>query len=365
MRYLLLLILLGLAGLMGCTDEGIDNATSFNRKAMLENVADHIIIPSYEQLLVKVIAAESAINALMQNRVLSSLETAQQAWIEMYIAWQYANAFNFGPAGEQGLRKTLLEEIGTFPISEAKMANALNSGTYNLNDFNRDARGFLALEFMLFDLQNDQQITLNGLEDETRRQLTVDLILDIKTRVITVENEWKTQYRDVFVNNNGTDVGSSTSQLYNEFVKSFESIKNFKLGLPLGLRPGQLHPEPARVEAYYSGKSLDMMDAHLKAIVNLWHGKSLSGEDKVGFDDYLKSVVGGQALVDATLDQWELVHAAVDQIPQNQRLAVQITDSAQPLENLHEQLQRHTRFFKSDMSSLLGISITFSSGDGD
>jgi uncharacterized protein len=32
---------------------------------------------------------------------------------------------------------------------------------------------------------------------------------------------------------------------------------------------------------------------------------------------------------------------------------------------LHTELQKHTRFFKSDMSSLLGIAITFSSGDGD
>jgi hypothetical protein len=33
--------------------------------------------------------------------------------------------------------------------------------------------------------------------------------------------------------------------------------------------------------------------------------------------------------------------------------------------NFHTELQKHTRFFKSDMSSLLGLAITFSSGDGD
>jgi len=35
------------------------------------------------------------------------------------------------------------------------------------------------------------------------------------------------------------------------------------------------------------------------------------------------------------------------------------------IEALYHELQIHTRYFKSDMSSLLGITITYSSGDGD
>mgnify|MGYP007059449494 CR=1 FL=1 len=42
-----------------------------------------------------------------------------------------------------------------------------------------------------------------------------------------------------------------------------------------------------------------------------------------------------------------------------------ITTDAGRLENLHTEMQKLTRFFKSELSSLLGISITYSSGDGD
>ena len=38
---------------------------------------------------------------------------------------------------------------------------------------------------------------------------------------------------------------------------------------------------------------------------------------------------------------------------------------SEPYKNLHDELQKSTRYVKSDMSSLLGISITYSSGDGD
>jgi hypothetical protein len=47
------------------------------------------------------------------------------------------------------------------------------------------------------------------------------------------------------------------------------------------------------------------------------------------------------------------------------RLDSLITTNPQPAIDLHTELQRHTRFFKSDLSSLLGLTITYSSGDGD
>jgi hypothetical protein len=42
-----------------------------------------------------------------------------------------------------------------------------------------------------------------------------------------------------------------------------------------------------------------------------------------------------------------------------------IRSNPQALVALHTEMQKLTRFIKSEMSSLLGISITYSSGDGD
>ncbi|MDW8297125.1 MAG: imelysin family protein [Raineya sp.] len=358
------LLICGLV-LLACKKRNSEPTDRFDRSKMLENFAQNLIKPAFEELQVQVNALKTATDNFVQNVNLQNLQTLQVAWENAYATWQYANAYNFGPAGEQGLRKALVEEIGTFPVSTTKIENAISSGSFNFNDFNRDARGFLAVEYLIFDLNGNNNNILSNFSSTNRKNFLTGVVNNLKTRVDEVVTAWNGSYYNDFIRNNGTDVGSSTSQLYNEFIKSFESIKNFKVGLPLGKRPGQTQTEPTRVEAYYSGKTLKMIGEHLKAIENIWYGKDKNGKDGVGFKEYLQSVEGGANLIVSTETQWAAVMNAYNAVPQTPRISEQIASSPTAFEKLFTELQKHTRFFKSDMSSLLGITITYSSGDGD
>ncbi|MDV7399799.1 imelysin family protein, partial [Arthrospira platensis SPKY1] len=95
----------------------------------------------------------SILETFSGDLTLQNLESAQNAWTDAYGEWMHANAFNVGPAAEQGLNKSMFEEISTFPVSTAKINAAISSGQFNFNDFNRDARGFLTLEYLLFEGQ--------------------------------------------------------------------------------------------------------------------------------------------------------------------------------------------------------------------
>lgn len=344
---------------------GTEPSNTFDRTAMLQNFAQNLIRPAFQALQTEVNQLKEAGDNFVDNPSEQTLTNLQNAWEEAYLAWQYANAYNFGPAGEEGTRKGLIEEIGTFPVATDKIENAITANSANFNDFNRDARGFLAVEYLIFDLDGNNQDILDAFAAENRKNFLSGALANLKTRIDEVVNAWAGTYQNTFTSNNGTDVGSSTSQLYNEFVKSFESLKNFKLGLPLGKRPGQTQTEPQRVEAYYSGKTLQMMKAHLTAVEEIWLGKTKNGQDGTGFKEYLASVEGGNALITATENQLTVVKNALNAIPESPSIAIQIENNTAALELLHTELQRHTRFFKSDMSSLLGIAITFSSGDGD
>ena len=149
--------------------------------------------------------------------------------------------------------------------------------------------------------------------------------------------------------------------LYNEFVKSYENLKNFQLGLPLGLRPGQTAVAPNLVEAFYSGQSLHFLKLQLASLENIWRG----GSQEKGFKNYLNSVTGGPALVATTEAQLGMIRQKIDAISDQVSMQQQLVDNAQPLLDLHTEIQKNTKNYKSDLSSLIGIAITYSSGDGD
>lgn len=354
---------LGLFAVLASCDKDEPNpegGESFNRTEMLTNYADELIIPAYQQTSIAFTNLKNAANTFITERNENNLSALQSAWGASVIVWQDACAYNFGPAGEQGVKKSLVEEITTFPISTIKIESILGGTAYSLSDFNRDARGLFAIEYLIYDRDASAQDIINRFENPNRKNYLVDLCDDALSRVNEVQAAWA-GYRAEFISNSGTDVGSSTSMLYNEFVKSYESAKNFKLGLPLGLRPGQTGAEPELLEARFSGFSHQIIKSHFDAMLNIWNAKSKNG----GFKSYLNTVTGGSALISTTESQIAVIRQKIDAVAPEKIMVDEIVTNPQPWIDIHTEWQKNTKNFKSDLSSLIGIAITFSSGDGD
>ncbi|GJM34841.1 MAG: iron-regulated protein A precursor [Saprospiraceae bacterium] len=328
---------------------------------MLENYANNLIMPAYEQLFTKTQDLKNTWELFLAAPDLTGLENTQDAWEAAYLAWQAANAYNFGPAEEVGLNKSLVEEIGVFPVDAAGIENYLSQGATDLNNADRDTRGFLAIEYLLFRSTND--VLLNELQATDRQNYLTAIIDHLNDKLEAVVNAWPA-FKNEFIENNGTSVGTSTSVLYNEFIRSYETIKNFKVGLPAGKQAGQTGPEPDLVESRYAHISLQTLKAHLQTIDAIYYGKGLNGEG-IGLHEYLQNVVGGPELITSLEIQWANVQAALANVPTDRNFFELVEEEDASISALHTELQKHTRFFKSDMSSLLGLAITFSSNDGD
>jgi predicted lipoprotein len=339
------------------------NSTSFDRKIMLQNYADNFIKPAFIDLQSKTNALQSSVITFTQTPNSQNLTNLQVAWENAYTAFQSANAYNFGAAGEDGIRKTLVEEVATFPVSVTKIEDNIKSNTTSLNDFSRDNRGFLAIDYLIFDIQKNNTKIIENFAAQNRKNYLIALTNKIKTQIDAVVESWNGTYRTEFINNSGKEAGSSTAIFYNEFVKSYETLKNYKVSLPLGKRAGQIKAEPDKVEAYYSGKSIKMMREHFTDIENIWYGKTKNGLQGVGLKQYLESVENGKTLVASTELQIAAVKKNLALLSETETFAQQLASAA--LNDLNTELQKLTRFFKSDMSSLLGITITFLSNDGD
>ncbi|MFN7708335.1 MAG: imelysin family protein [Sphingobacteriia bacterium] len=350
------------AGLLlaGCSSDSDKKPADspFDRGALLTHVADQFILPGYQALESQATALQDSITAFLAAPTDARLTRTRLQWEATALTWQPLGAFDFGPANTT--TGTLSERIATFPVDTLQVEAYISAQDFSLNNFDRDTRGLYAIEYLLY--RYDAAAYSPG---SARGQYLSAVAGQLKSLATEVRQQWSTSYRNTFVTNTGTDAGSSISLLFNQMVFHFEQLKNFKLGLPLGLRASQTSEEPTRVEAFFSGKGLELAKAHFAAIDRLWRGRSATGAEGPGFEEYVLATDGGGQLAAATLAQLAAVQQELDPIPADLPLAQQIIDQNPQLDQAYEELQRLTRYLKSDLSSLLGISITFASGDGD
>lgn len=349
--------------LVSCNDDNEEDnipGSDFDRKAMLEDVGTDLIVPNFEDLQSSVNTLSEAAIEFAQNTNEDNLIAIRSAWEEAVIDHQHCSAFGFGP-GEL-LLGPYATVLGVFPVSEEKIeANVINP-TFDLpNSFDRDVRGFYAVEYLIYGNGQSKAEILAGF-DQNRKDYLLLITSELKSSFDGIVGEWNESYLQSFIDNDGTSAGSSISLYYNAFIKDYENIKNFKVELPAGLSAGQPAADGSLVEAYYSGISSELIAAHFENSKNIWFGRSRSGMELTGFEEYLESVIGGPTLVQSTTEAIFEIDAAIADLPEG---SLSENISSEEVETLRNALQSNTSNFKSSTSSLLGISITFNSGDGD
>lgn len=333
---------------------------SFDRSAMLTDYADNLIIPSWETLQTAIGDLSSKIEEFKTETTQSNLDNLRDSWVEVAKKHQYVTAYGFGPGTL--LLGSYVTVLGVFPVNEEQVeANVLNTDFVLANTFARDVRGVYALEYLIYGNGQTDADLLAGF-DQNRKDYLDKVFTELDSEVDGIVSKWNDSYRTTFIESDGTSAGSSISLLYNEFVKDYENLKNYKLELPGGLSAGQSSAEPELVEAYYSGISKDLIIEHFASCKNIWFGRTVDGTDLIGFEEYLETVEGGSDLVTTTKTAFTGLDSAIDQLPSG-RLSDNIESTE--VSDLRDALQANTANVKSTMSSLLGISITFNSGDGD
>ena len=360
--FLLLVVIISCLGLIACGDNnGSDQEEdSFDRGAFLEAVADNLIIPNFETLQNSVDALSTASEAFLQNPNETNLETLRSSWRQAVIDHQHCSAFGFGPA--QLLLGDYASVLGVFPANEAKIEAFLLDPAFDLgNSFDRDIRGFYGVEYLIFGNGISDSEVIDRFDQNRKNYLSL-LIDELKSTFDTIVLEWNTSYRQEFTSNDGTSAGSPLSLFYNSFIKDYENLKNFKLELPAGLTAGQDQADGSLVEAYYSGISKRLIFEHFENSKNIWFGLGRNGAESIGFEEYLKTVVGGQELVDQTITALDQIDMAIATLPEGP-LSENLTSPE--VVDLRDALQANTANFKSSIVSLLGLTITFNSGDGD
>lgn len=366
--YIALTAAVTFAAIQACKKSGNDSDNgkngSFDRKAMLTNYENNLILPAFASLQTKVNDLDAATIAFNAAPDATKLTTLQNAFKAAYLQWQSASPYGFGPAEQVNFRVSM----NTYPTTVDQINSNINTNTYNPGlAANFSAKGFPALDYLLFGTGADNTAILaqytTDAQATNRKAYLGKLTAEMKTNTTTVVNAWNGAYKTSFLAADGTDVGSSAGQLINELVKDYETIKNGEIGIPAGVQSmGTTFPE--KVQAYYSKISVQLAVAHLTAIQNIYLGNGTT--EGIGLDDFLLqgAVNSTGATVNSTIKAQFTASLTKLQGLQDPLSNVIKTNNA-AVTATYTELQKLTVNLKTDMTSALGILITFGDNDGD
>ena len=334
-----------------------------NGDSALVNISSTIIVPAYQALATSTASLDAAVAAFTQLPNNNTLAAAQGAFKAAYLAWENCSGFQFGPAADQLL---VTNTINVFPTDSNVIKTNISTGSYTIDGIaNVKAQGFPGIDFLLFNANNAVTLaryTTDGAAANAKKYLT-DITASIKTKAAVVSKAWSDTYLAKFNAATGVDAGSSLSLLTNAFVQDYDVVlKNYKLGIPIGkYGPSVLPQAPAKVEAYYSGISLLLLVQQVKALQNVFTGGA-----GYGFDDKLTAVKAqknGQPLKDVINAQFAalLARLAVLQDP----LSSAITTNFSAVNDAYSEAGKLVVLIKVDLSSALGVKISFQDDDGD
>lgn len=335
-------------------DKNEETATTY---PALRHIAETYIVPGYNNLHSELLDLQTEAGMFLAQPDAASLQSLRSAHKSAWLSWQRASCFGFGPA-ESHLLKV---KLNTFPADTIDIETRIESGAGSPG--NNDTGGFPAIDYLInrhgF---SDSEIAsfFSGAQGEWRRSYLQACIAQMRNTAESVKNEWNQGYLESFANAQGQNGSSSLSLLVNGYVLDYEELKRNKIALPLGLLTLGI-PLETRTEAYFGGYSQELAMAHLRFLREVF-----ASESGIGFDDMLYEVgatKNGIPLAEAILAIFDQAIGEGEAIPDP--LSQQILDNPDPVEIFYQTLQSNVVLLKTDMTSALGVSITYSDNDGD
>lgn len=381
-------------------------------QGLLENVADQIIIPNYDAVLVSANAfaqpGASLSNYCASIGTLQESETlglARNDWRSLASLIAEVDLHAVGPVLEnQNLLLNLLNSynVGSFSscgVDQAAVQN-FNDVSFTIESRVVNQRGIGALEFLLFNesatfscpisvSQTNDWNALSSIQQKMVRCDYAQVVLDDLVRSAgIIVNAWSPlsgNYREVFV---ATETLEANFNALSDALFALEDIvKDRKLGEALGIRDAFCAAIacPEVIESPYSEHSLSNIQNNLLSFEQIFLGLDDLGVDGQGFDDIIiangfQSVVDeiSVAISDAldyvvTIQSGESLSAQVEEIITSGDDSACISSNANPDANqdvpacsLHGYMKRITDIMRTSFLYAVNLDLPVSTqGDGD
>jgi len=381
-------------------DNGSNNdntSTDFNQLALIENLTDNVISPTFNNFKSEAEKQTTAIttyceseqgfanNNVNEAEVNTAKSAAQMQWRATMDVWQQAELMQLGPLSIDSnlLRNKIYSwpNVNTCGVDYDVLFfknDEVNGQPYDITLRTANRKGLDALEYLLFNESLDSSCAIGTVptgwdilsESErkaARCNFATEVAQDIVTSTDTLLDQW-----------NGTDgyanqlkqAGSSG----NSFASDHEAVnrlsdalfyfdsftKDEKLAIPVGLSTNQcgLVACPADVESPYSKHSLSNIQNNVLAFEKLF-----TGVDGIGFSDYLIDV-GDTATATDMQTSITKVLTTIESL--NTTLSDTLENNPDQAEQVHTEVKEITDKLKTDFITSLALELpATSAGDND
>lgn len=346
------------------TEPGEEIVTdTFDRAAMLTNIADNIIIPAYDDFSSKMTTLKTAGDTFINNANQTNLEALRTSWLAAYTVWQQVEMFNIGKA--EDLQYSFYMNV--YPLNASDVEENISNDDYDLNNVNnRDAQGFPALDYLLYGIADtDANILVKYTTDTNavgyKKYITTTLN-QMNTLTEQVVTDWGI-YRDEFVASTSNTATSAVNKLINDYIYYYEKgLRANKIGIPVGNFSSTALPE--KVEGYYSSLfSKELALEALNAVENLFEGKHYNSSTiGIGFSDYLIELER-EDISTSIMNQNTVVKTQINTL--NASFYEQINTNDIAMLKTYDELQKVVVLLKVDMLQAFNISVDYVDADGD
>ena len=308
-----------LLGLICCTPPQTGgDAASPQTTALLHNLASTIIAPAYVTFADEAATLNDALHELAATPTDEAAKIdAQHGWKTTMEAWQNIEVLQVGPAGSS-LKTTgganLRDEIYSWPtVSNCRVDQEIVKNEFTNADFFTSrlisSYGLDALEYLLFNPSLENKCgslstintdgdcdALNETEIHSRRADYAKALGDnILLHAQNLETSWTNDDGEFFTQ--FTQAGTSSSlyehsagalnDLYAALFYVDLSVKDDKLGIPIGLFTCEETTCPDEVESLWAEHSTENIIANLQSFQTAFRGSASPDDDAMGFDDLL------------------------------------------------------------------------------
>lgn len=349
--------------LAGCDSSDDDDTGNYDSTALLTTTADVLIVPAYEDFTGR---TQQFNNAVTTAPTAADVDNLRGLLISAWSSWQavspWGTEVGVGPGFTAGLTKG---QVNVFPTDTAQIEANIASGSFNLEAANAlDAKGFPALDYLLNNATSGEVAT--QLADTSRLNYLKALTQDIATKASAAFTGWTGGYRDEFIANTGNAAGTSLALMLNSWIMDYEDARRFKVGDPIGVRfLGALNP--GLVEVRFGKYSRLLALAAFRAHRKIFAGEDPGSPNNYGLHEVLLDLgtpgPNGGLLGDEILAQFDAAIAAVESIPDPLYNAV--TNSTPVVQAAYDELQRLIPLLKADLTSTLGVQVSYQDMDGD